>query len=140
MKQRCFNTKAQAYKLYGGRGITVCDRWLDFINFYNDMLPGWKKGLHLDRIDNDGNYEPKNCRWTSQKENNRNSRNCKYVTFNGETKCLGEWCEITGIKKERCRRRRQAGWPMLEALGLVPRHSASVNRDINGTAQMSVTD
>lgn len=77
MKQRCYNPKVRIYKWYGGRGIKVCDRWKkSFKNFLEDM--GLKpKGFELDRIDNDGNYEPSNCRWISKIENIRNSRTAK---------------------------------------------------------------
>lgn len=75
MKQRCYNPKNKGYKNYGGRGITVCDRWLEsFENFFEDVSEGYEKGLQLDRRDNDGNYEPENVRWTTSSQNNMNSR------------------------------------------------------------------
>lgn len=66
MKNRCLNPKSYHYKNYGARGITICDRWLDSSNFINDMLPTWEKGLSIDRINNNGNYEPSNCHWVNQ--------------------------------------------------------------------------
>ena len=81
MKSRCYTPKNKAYKHYGGRGIKVCDRWLDINNFIEDMYPTWKEGLSLDRIDVDGNYEPDNCRWTTNEVQNRNTRDiCKNNT------------------------------------------------------------
>jgi len=75
MRARCYNINNNAYKNYGARGITVCDRWLEsFENFYEDMKAGWKKGLQIDRIDNDGNYEPSNCRWVTRDQNQMNTR------------------------------------------------------------------
>lgn len=79
MKTRCFNSKASNYKYYGARGITVCDRWLTFENFHQDMFATWGEGLQLDRIDVNGNYEPANCRWISASKNSKNRRN-KAVT------------------------------------------------------------
>ena len=73
MKSRCLNPKTVRYKNYGGRGISVCDRWQDFKNFYADMGDR-PPGLQIDRIDNDGNYEPGNCQWVTPKENSNNRR------------------------------------------------------------------
>jgi len=73
IKTRCFNKNCHDYLNYGGRGITVCDRWLEFKNFYEDMGDR-PEGLSLDRIDNDGNYEPGNCRWTTFREQRMNQR------------------------------------------------------------------
>lgn len=76
MKWRCKSTKAHNYHRYGGRGIKVCERWLNsFENFYDDMHEGYFKGAEIDRIDNDGNYEPSNCRWVTREENMRNKTN-----------------------------------------------------------------
>jgi hypothetical protein len=73
MKARCLNTKGIHYKNYGGRGITICDRWLNsFENFYEDVESGYSKGFQIDRTDNDGNYEPSNYRWTTRNRNQMN--------------------------------------------------------------------
>lgn len=101
---RCYNTHRKVYYRYGGRGITVCERWRhSFENFYADMgiMP---EGMELDRIDNNGNYEPKNCRWTTPKEQARNRRSNLYLTYNEKRMSLAEFAEITGIKYERLQR------------------------------------
>ena len=78
IKDRCYRKNNKAYKNYGGRGIIVCKRWLDyFINFYNDMGARPSKKHEIDRINNDGNYEPSNCRWATRTQNLRHTRNVK---------------------------------------------------------------
>ena len=81
MKQRCFNVNNKDYKHYGARGITICERWLLFKNFYDDMIISWQKGLSIDRINVNGNYKPSNCRWATAKEQARNKR--KTLESNG---------------------------------------------------------
>ena len=81
MKHRCYNEKNKDYRNYGGRGIQICERWLDINNFIEDMYPDYKEGLTLDRIDVNGNYEPDNCRWTTKETQQRNTRDiCKNNT------------------------------------------------------------
>lgn len=101
MISRCYNPNTPKYKNHGGRGIKVCDEWLDkengFMNFYNwAMKNGYSDELTIDRIDNDGNYEPNNCRWTTYEIQNFNRRVNRLFTINGETKTAKEWCELTG--------------------------------------------
>jgi hypothetical protein len=97
MMDRCFNPLNKRFHDYGGRGITVCERWQNIINFIKDMEPTYKEGLTIDRINNDGNYEPSNCRWATRKQQNRNCRRNINFTHNGETHCLQEWSEILNI-------------------------------------------
>lgn len=111
MRSRCRNRNHPRFKDYGGRGIEVCNRWNLFSNFLIDM--GQKpKGYSLERIDNSGNYEPNNCRWASLKEQARNRRTSKKVTFNSQTKTIAEWSELTGINQNTILRRIQRGWPL----------------------------
>lgn len=96
MRARCNNPRNQAYKNYGGRGIQVCDRWADFFAFLQDM--GLKpEGKSLDRINNDGNYEPSNCRWADRITQRHNSRGLRLVTYNGRTQCINAWCKELGL-------------------------------------------
>lgn len=100
MKSRCENPNRTKYKDYGGRGIKVCEEWHEASNFILWALNnGYERGLQLDRIDNDGDYCPENCRFVTPKENSRNRRNTKRLTVNGETKTVAEWCEQLGLNK-----------------------------------------
>jgi hypothetical protein len=83
MIQRCTNPNAVAYSYYGGRGIKVCDRWMNFEAFYADMGPR-PEGMSLDRIDSDGNYEPGNCRWATKAQQSQNTRKVQWVEFRGQ--------------------------------------------------------
>lgn len=100
MKNRCYNQNDFHYSRWGAKGITVCDEWKNsFQAFYDWAISnGYKNDLTIDRIDNNGNYEPSNCRWTTVKEQNRNKKNVKFIEFNGESKLLDEWAEILNIK------------------------------------------
>lgn len=100
MRCRCNNPEHDNYKNYGGRGIKVCDRWDElFVNFFADMGPRPSPKHSLDRINNDGNYEPGNCRWATAKEQSRNRRNTIKLTFYGKTQSLSEWAEEYGLTK-----------------------------------------
>lgn len=111
MKGRCQNPNNDAYKCYGGRGISVCEEWQEFIPFRDWALAnGYQKGLTIDRINNNGNYEPSNCRWATRKEQaNNRSTNC-FLEFNGERKTFKEWSEITGISAKSISLRVNKGW------------------------------
>ena len=99
MKRRCYNKNCSDYPRYGGRGIIVCSEWQSFKGFLNDMEKTFKKGLTLDRINNNGNYELKNCRWTTRKIQAINRRNTKFFEFNGLKKTLTDWAKYIGIKR-----------------------------------------
>ena len=91
-KDRCFNPAEQSYKHYGGRGITMCDRWKNsFAAFFEDMGQKPTPNHTLDRIDNDGHYQPGNCRWATHRQQMANRRNSILITHKGETLCLAEW-------------------------------------------------
>lgn len=92
MVNRCRNPKCPAWKNYGGRGIKVCERWLDFANFLADMGERPSMKYSIDRFpNNDGNYEPENCRWATDAEQNRNKRTNRVIEFNGKTQTLADW-------------------------------------------------
>jgi len=98
MKQRCDGTLgARATKNYHDRGITYCPEWATYEGFYRDMADSYQEGSHLDRIDNNGNYEPSNCRWVTPKANMRNKRNNIVIEYNGKKRLLIELCEELGV-------------------------------------------
>lgn len=118
MNYRCYNEHSNRFSTYGGRGITVCDEWRnDYIAFRTwAMQNGYCEELTLDRIDNDVGYEPQNCRWASVKDQQRNRRNNRMITLNGETKCVSEWCEQFGLKPSTVSMRLHYGWTVAEEI------------------------
>lgn len=120
LRQRCFNPKSQSYSRYGGRGITVCERWNNFQNFLDDMGKR-PQGKSIDRIDNDGNYEPSNCRWATSKEQNSNRRSVQMYTYNGKTNHIRGWAQEVGIKHSTLANRiRKYGLSFQEAITRKP--------------------
>lgn len=118
MRQRCTNPASTSYHNYGGRGIGVCTEWSDFGPFYDwAMLNGYEPHLTIDRIDNDGDYTPENCHWATHKDQARNTRANRLVTFRGDTKCVMEWAEILDINVVTLHARLfRYGWPIERAL------------------------
>lgn len=119
MKTRCLNKNYTQYKDYGGRGIKICDRWLGkggFECFVKDMGPR-PNGCSLDRIDNNGDYCPKNCRWSTSREQSNNTRTTVKLTYGNDTKTLSDWSRVTGIPKDilYCRSH-QYMWPVKKVL------------------------
>lgn len=101
MRQRCDNPNKPDYKYYGGKGISIDDRWGDYSVFEKWAIEnGYREDLTIDRIDVDGNYCPENCRWVSMVEQARNMSRNRFITYNGETHCLSEWGEILGISSK----------------------------------------
>lgn len=98
MKGRCGNPRNHKYPLYGGRGIRVCARWIcSFAHFLADMGPKPSSAHSIDRIDNDGNYAPDNCRWALPRTQSQNTRRNRFLTFNGRTRCISEWARERDI-------------------------------------------
>ncbi len=117
MKTRCTNTIDKNFEHYGARGITVCDRWLNsFENFYEDMGDR-PEGLSLDRIDNNGNYEKSNCKWSTRTEQGRNQNSNRIVTYNGKDMCLMEAVErYSKHQYSTVHSRLRVGWSIEDAL------------------------
>ncbi len=120
MKHRCQNPKNRSFKNYGGRGIKVCERWQSsFANFLADM--GGKPGnLTLDRIDNNGNYEPGNCRWATPSQQVRNRRDVVYLEVNGVRKAVWEWASIINIPRRTLLNRIRRGWSPEDVISVPP--------------------
>lgn len=118
MKERCYKPICKAYPNYGGRGIKVCDEWKNnFQNFYDWALSnGYKEDLTLDRIDVNGNYEPLNCRWISQKQQCNNKRTNFYITIYNRTQTLKEWCEEKDLNYSAVQARISRGWTIEDAM------------------------
>ena len=100
MMDRCYRKNNVNYALYGGRGIKVCDEWHNIEVFEKWAIDnGYRKGLTIDRIDSDGDYEPNNCRWSTMREQTNNRRNTIRLEHNGETHTISEWAKIIGVNR-----------------------------------------
>lgn len=112
MRTRCLNKANPGFRNYGGRGIKVCKRWDNFKNFYKDMGKRPSPKHSIDRINNDGHYEPSNCRWATQTQQARNKRGIHHVTYKGETRPLAEWAERIGMPLKVIYKRFRKGKPL----------------------------
>lgn len=112
MKRRCDSPYLEVYQYYGGKGVTVCQEWLDSYEAFRDwaLANGYSDDLTIDRIDVNGNYCPENCRWVDMKTQCRNRTSNIQITVHGETHCIVEWSEITGIKASTIYMRLRRGW------------------------------
>ncbi len=125
MRLRCTVPTNPAYARYGGRGIRVCERWLHSVEaFLEDMGPKPSPAHELDRRDNDGHYEPGNCRWVLRKVNDRNRRSNRLLEFGGEALPIAEWCERLGLRRDTVWKRLATGWPAEDALTIRTRIKA----------------
>lgn len=116
MKKRCYTKSYEHYSRYGGRGIKVCDDWRKDFSAFKEWasLSGYQDGLEIERIDNDANYSPDNCRWSTRTEQVRNRSNSVHITHNGQTLPLIEWCKVYGVKYKLAHARHRRGWAFLK--------------------------
>ena len=129
MKQRCLNPKNPKFIIYGKRGISICDRWLNsFENFLEDMGIA-PSGYSIERINNNGNYEPKNCKWATNKEQSNNRRSNKFITHNGETLGICEWSKRLGAGISLITYRLKKGWDPIAAITIKPNLGNKYNLD-----------
>ncbi|MGW3813444.1 hypothetical protein [Streptomyces sp. NPDC005046] len=141
MIQRTSDPNSSSYAHYGGRGITVCERWREangqgFLNFAADMGPTFQLELTLERIDVDGPYSPENCRWATPTEQARNRRSNCLLTFQGQTRPLAEWAELLGLRGRAIWWRiHQGGWPVERALTVGANPPAEEREDQRGKKQ-----
>lgn len=117
MKNRCHNKNNKRYNNYGGRNISLCNEWNDYLNFHNwSINNGYNDSLTIDRIDVNKNYEPSNCKWSTQKEQANNRTNNRYITYNGRTKTLSQWSDLLGFGYHVIKNRLNRNWTIEEAL------------------------
>lgn len=121
MRARCNDPNHPAYPNYGGRGISVCRRWDQFVTFYKDM-GNCPRGMSIDRVDNNGDYEPDNCQWATQKEQANNRRTNAPVTINGRTMNLYKWLKELGVADSTYYARRARGWSVEKSLTTTSEH------------------
>lgn len=129
MKTRCCDKNFPQYMDYGGRGISVCKEWgNNFKSFFDwAIINGWEKGLDIDRFpNNNGNYEPDNCRFINRSKNCRNKRNNRLICFNGETKTLTEWCEQMDLNFHTVQHRLSLGWSIYDTLNKRPKYKSKL--------------
>lgn len=110
IKTRCLNKNDKSYPQYGGSGITVSSDWMTFENFYEDMGDPPSPKHSIDRIDNNKGYCKGNCRWATAKEQSRNQRTNLVITYQGQTKCLSDWCELKSLNYAMAYARYKKGW------------------------------
>lgn len=115
MRRRCYDSGDKDFPNYGGRGITFCEEWGSYLRFREwAVCNGYNDGLTIDRIDNNGNYEPSNCRWTTLTVQNNNRRNNVWLTYKGKSRTIAEWSRITGIKLKTMYSRYENGFSVEE--------------------------
>lgn len=136
MLKRCRNANAKNWHNYGGRGIKVCDRWLSFASFKEDVIRDYRDDLTIDRIDNNGDYEPQNVRWATRKQQMRNVRYNRHIAFRGEIKTAAEWADVLGVPTNRFLDRiDKLGWTIDRAMTEPSKHLGRV-RSTDGNKKL----
>lgn len=129
IRQRCNNPNRDGYSFYGGRGIKVCERWeSDFMAFLSDVGPMPSSTCSIDRIDPDGDYEPRNVRWVDKIVQANNTRSNHRVTFQSETRTIAEWSRLVGIRQGTLAKRIREGWPVDAAMTIPVGSAATTGR------------
>ena len=131
MKTRCYNQNYDKYQYYGGKGIAVCDEWLSSYDAFEKWAieNGYNDTLTLDRINVNGNYCPENCRWITRKGQANNRTSNRLITYNGETKTIQQWADITGISHKTISQRIASGWSIDKTM-TTPIHTEFHNNPI----------
>ena len=132
MKTRCNNPNVSSYKNYGGRGITICDDWVNSFTSFKLWAEsnGYDDSLTLDRKNNNDGYYPENCRWVTPKDQSRNMRKNILLTYNSRTQCISAWAEERGINEATIRRRIRLGWDVKSIFEIPVDHRRGIR---NGT-------
>lgn len=117
IKKRCYAPKTKHFDRYGGRGIEMCERWRNsFSAFYNDMGPRPTPEHSIERVNNNGDYEPENCKWATGVEQGSNKRNNRLLTHSGQTLTISEWCRVLGFSETVITMRLKRGWSIEQAI------------------------
>ena len=117
MKNRCLNKNNKRFKSYGGRNVLLFEKWHNYVEFHNWAINnGYSENLTIDRINVNGNYEPLNCKWSTQKEQANNRTTNIYITFKGKTHTMQQWSEMLGFDKHILRNRIKRNWTIERAL------------------------
>ena len=134
IKDRCYNSNSKSFHRYGGRGVQMCDEWLNDYQKFEDwaLSHGFNESLAIDRINNDGDYSPQNCRFVTLKENNQNRRTTRFYTIDGVTKNLQQWCDYYCIKRSTVYTRLQHGWDIKDALSAPIKNAVRDKKSIIG--------
>jgi hypothetical protein len=120
MIDRCTRLTNKDAQRYVGRGISVCERWRVFDNFFEDMGLTWRHGYTIERKNNDGNYEPSNCRWATPQEQAKNRSTNHPITYDSETHLISEWAKMACITTSQIINRQKSGWTLGQAIGREP--------------------